>query len=287
MLSNRMTMASSNNFDNGILTFYTNWANTDGSFSGPIVVKSGTPLWCDFGDGTTLALTGTIAHSYADASTKTLKVWPVDGWLGLTEFYVDSKKFINGFPDFKSCRNLTFLNASGNQLDGNIPSFSSCPSLIMFRAADNLFSGSLPSFNNCTLLQDFRINGNQLTGTFPSFSNCTVLREFMFYDNLFSGTIPDFSGCISLQFILGLRNTFTGYTAGSFATQPNINNLRFDGNNLDQTSVDNILADLVTSLGISGRVSCNVQLEGGTNSAPSSVTNKNTLISAGWSVTTN
>ena len=54
--------------------------------------------------------------------------------------------------------------------------------------------------------------------------------------------------------------------------------------------INAILADLVTSTGIGGRVGCTVQLEGGTNAAPTGqgITDKATLNAIeGWTVTTN
>jgi hypothetical protein len=54
--------------------------------------------------------------------------------------------------------------------------------------------------------------------------------------------------------------------------------------------INAILADLVTSSGLGGRVGCTVKLEGGTNAAPTGqgITDKNTLNAIdGWTVTTN
>jgi hypothetical protein len=54
--------------------------------------------------------------------------------------------------------------------------------------------------------------------------------------------------------------------------------------------INAILADLVTSSALGGRVGCTVKLEGGTNAAPTGqgITDKNTLNAIdGWTVTTN
>ena len=52
-------------------------------------------------------------------------------------------------------------------------------------------------------------------------------------------------------------------------------------------AIDNILADLVTSLSVPSRQAANVDLSGTGNAAPSNSINKNILIAAGWTVATN
>jgi hypothetical protein len=84
-------------------------------------------------------------------------------------------------------------------------------------------------------------------------------------------------------------NTFSAAVAGSFATQKSLSVSDFHNNALTQAAVDQILADFVTSLGISGRVANTVNLTGGTNSTPSpaGLASKATLVAASWTVTNN
>jgi hypothetical protein len=82
-------------------------------------------------------------------------------------------------------------------------------------------------------------------------------------------------------------STFTGYTAGEFATQASMSSSYLQFANV--ADVNSALVDAVTSLGISGRVVCNPFWIAGSSPAPTGVgvTAKATLISAGWTVTTN
>ena len=76
-------------------------------------------------------------------------------------------------------------------------------------------------------------------------------------------------------------------TASSFSTQPLMTALNLSGNGLTATAVNQVLADLVVSLGIRGTTKCTVTL-GGTNAAPTGqgLLDKATLVAAGWTVTT-
>jgi hypothetical protein len=104
----------------------------------------------------------------------------------------------------------------------------------------------------------------------------------------FSGTLPPFAACTSLAYFNCNNNQFSDVVAGSFATQKSMNTAHFGSNALPAAAVNQVLADCVVSLGISGRVVCTVNLAGGTNAAPTGqgLTDKATLVAAGWTVTT-
>ena len=143
-------------------------------------------------------------------------------------------------------------------------------SLVTFYCNNNSFSGTLPSFSTCTALVNFYCNNNSFSGTLPSFSTCTALVNFYagYYGNL---------------------NQFSSVVPGSFSTQKSCSILWIYGSALPVSAVDQVLSDCVTSLGISGRVTCSLNLAGGTNATPDAagLTSKATLVSAGWTVTTN
>ena len=145
-------------------------------------------------------------------------------------------------------------------------SLARVPNLTTGQFYSNAFSGSLPSFQNNTKLTSIDIDTNSFSGVIPSFAACNLLISFQMYSN-----------------------GFTGSVAGSFATQKSMILADFHGNALTQAAVDQILADFVTSLGISGRVHNTVNLTGGTNAAPSTtgLANAATLNTAGWTVTHN
>lgn len=163
---------------------------------------------------------------------------------------------------------FTRFNSNDHQNLGAFPSFAACINLVELRFDDNTgITGSLPSFNVCTLLEELHINVPQFTGVIPTFHNCTHLVEVYIPMNVGTG--------------------FTGYTSGSFNNQANLYSLSFYGSSLPQADIDALLADLVTSLSLGGRVTCSVTLTGGSNASPSSMTNHDILEAAGWTVDVN
>lgn len=158
---------------------------------------------------------------------------------------------------------LTVVNLNGRSMTGAIPSFARCPNITTLQLYSNAFSGSLPNFSNNTKLLSLDADTNSLSGIIPSFAACNLLVSLDLDTNLFTGTI-----------------------AGSFATQKSMTLADFHGNSLTQAAVDQILADFVVSLGISGRSVATVHLQGG-NSTPSAagLVSKATLVGAGWTVT--
>ena len=150
----------------------------------------------------------------------------------------------------------------------------------------------IPDFADyCTNLATFHCYANSFSGTLPSFAACTNLATFYCYANSFSGTLPSFAACTNLATFYCYANAFSGYEAGGFATQVSLATLDMRTNAITAAAdINAILADLVTSTGIGGRVGCTVQLEGGTNAAPTGqgITDKATLNAIeGWTVTTN
>jgi hypothetical protein len=169
----------------------------------------------------------------------------------------------------------------------------SCPDWSMLRSftlrgTDSV--GIFPSLSRMTALQVLYIEGNiYLTGDFPDIN--PKMAVYYTYNCDFSGTLPDFSICapVNLQYVVSMNTHATGYVPGSIAGQQYLFYFLVSGNALPEASVDNILADCVTSLSIPGRAACNVALEGGTNAAPSAagMADVYTLRAAGWTVTIN
>ena len=77
-------------------------------------------------------------------------------------------------------------------------------------------------------------------------------------------------------------------TANTLSTQVAMTTLNLSNDALAAAAVNQVLADLVTSLTGRGSTKCTTTLNG-TNAAPTGtgVTNKATLVAAGWTVTTN
>ena len=139
----------------------------------------------------------------------------------------------------------------------------------------------------------FSSAGDNLEGQFVSdFADyCTALNYFSCSTNSFSGVLPSFEACTSLVTFSCSTNSFSGYESGGFATQTNLATLDMHNNAITATAdINQILADLITSSSLGGRVGCTVKLEGGTNAAPTGqgITDKATLNAIeGWTVTTN
>jgi len=186
-----------------------------------------------------------------------------------------------------------YFSNAGDNLEGQFVSdFADyCTALTTFYCNSNAFSGTLPSFAACTSLSVFYCDNNAFSGTLPSFAACTLLVRLYCYNNAFSGTLPSFAACTNLDRLYCYNNSFSGYESGGFATQAGLSTLDMHDNAIIAAAdINQILADLVTSSSLGGRVGCTVKLEGGTNAAPTGqgITDKDTLNAIdGWTVTTN
>jgi len=251
--------------------------------------KSGGVMWYDLGDGTTgSSNTGSTAHAFAGTGTKTVQIWPDDDWSGFTRFQCDGMHNLGAVPSFAMCTALQECWIQYNAFSGTLPSFAACTAMTVFLAHGNLLSGTLPSFAACTGMQYFQVNDNGFSGALPSFAACTALIKFRAENNLtLSGVIPDFSTCVAMEEFNCANNAFTGYTHGSFSAMPSLNSVVVSYNTWSQSEVDALLAELVASLSLSGRVVCYVAVNGTGMAAPSSATDANILRAAGWTVDTN
>ena len=160
---------------------------------------------------------------------------------------------------------VTFIGANGStttlDLSANIDSSIDLAAAGLTSPVRILWPESLTAN---TALTEFRCNNNSLTGSIPDLSANTALTSAWLFSNSLTGS----------------NITAVSATLGSFQAQ---------NNQLPQSAVDAILAAFVAA----GRTSADGQVLlnlGGTgNAAPSAagVTDKNTLISRGWTVTTN
>ncbi|XP_048435754.1 probable leucine-rich repeat receptor-like protein kinase At1g35710 [Pyrus x bretschneideri] len=119
------------------------------------------------------------------------------------------------FPEFISqCRNLTFLDLSQINLNGQIPpSIGQLRELQYLDLSYNSLNSSIPSeLGRCTNLTHLSLASNKLNGELLlSLSNLNNLVKLSLANNRFSGTIPDNIGLISgLQSIDLRRNNLEG-----------------------------------------------------------------------------
>jgi len=100
-----------------------------------------------------------------------------------------------------------------------------------------------------------------------------------------SSDMSAWTGITILQYYLMPAITVT---ANTLSTQVAMTTLNLSNDALTAAAVNQVLADLVTSLTGRGSVKCTTTLNG-TNAAPTGtgITNKATLVAAGWTVTTN
>ena len=208
----------------------------------------------------------------------------------LAYFDCYANMFSGELPSFEACVGLNYFYCYGNQFSGPLPSFSVCPALVDFNCSTNQFSDELPSFELATGLLYFDCSGNRFSGVLKSFAACLSLSVFWCNGNSFSGELPSFAANVALDVLGAYNNAFTGSAVGSFATQKDLGKtspLDLRGNLLTESVVDQILAELVSSLALEDRAVATVALEGG-NAAPSDLDDVNTLTATptpGWTVT--
>jgi len=161
-----------------------------------------------------------------------------------------------------------------------------CVNLISVQLQGNSIPGTLSaSMGNLTKCSLFFASSNLITGAVPSgIGGMVALVALWLNYNLLSSLESGISACLALEQLLLDNNVIDTYELGALATQPNLNVIRLQNNNLNQAGVDAVLADLVTSLSVTGRVTAAVQLQGNTPPSASGLTDVNTLVSAGWTV---
>jgi hypothetical protein len=209
----------------------------------------------------------------------------------ITDCRMQTNSFTGALPSFNTCTALTLIYAYTAGFSGSLPSFSNCTNLVTFYVYGNTFTGALPSFNTCTLLSIFDISNNQISGTLPTFSACTALTVVNIRTNSFSGTMPSFATNTAITAFYAYSNSFTAITAGAIATQLSCTQYSFNYCLLPAAQINQILADLVVNQSNRPGNSplATATMIGAGNGAPSGqgIVDKATLVTAGWTMTTN
>ena len=225
--------------------------------------------------------------------------------LNLEEFSVEVNYGIEAIPSLSANTNLEKFVLTNNAVSGSIPSLNSNTALLRFRCQNNNLSGNIPSLTNNTALINLECFNNNLTGSIPSLSANTnlivfdastnlltgsipslsgkyFLTVFVCNDNNLSGSIPDLSSNTSLIKFHCQNNNLTGSNITAVSTA--LTNFKAQSNNLSASAVNSILAAFVSA----GHSNGILNLGGSGNAAPTGqgITDKATLVSAGWSVTT-
>jgi hypothetical protein len=194
--------------------------------------------------------------------------------------------FSGALPSLSSLSALNTFTVDTNPLiRGTIPSLNDCMQLASFNVS-NCFqlSGTIPDLSKNTLLNTFRCFNCSLSGNIPSLNALTVLRDFRCFSNSLSGSIPSLSANTDLRIFLCSSNLLSGFNGGSISNT--VSDFQANNNRLTQANVNAILASLVAANRTTGGV---LNLGGSGNAAPTGqgLTDKATLISRGWTVTTN
>jgi len=207
----------------------------------------------------------------------------------LTSIIFNTNQVTGSIPSLSSMTSLTFFICYGNNLTGSIPSLSFNTPLKIFLCDNNALTGQIPSLSSNTALTQFQCNSNQIVGSIPSLSANTQLTNFSCQFNQLTGSIPSLSANNNLQ-IFFCYNQLGGTKLTSFdggSVSNTLGNFRAQDNQLTSAAVNAILAAFVAANKTTGTRTLNL---GGTgNSAPTGqgITDKATLISRGWTVTTN
>jgi hypothetical protein len=181
--------------------------------------------------------------------------------------------------------NLRDFYCFSNQITGPIPSLSGLTNLQDFACYSNQFTGPIPSLSGLSNLRFFRCNDNQITGSIPNLIGLNNLQNFYCYSNQLSGSIPNLSGLNNLQTFYCFSNQLTGFVSGEVSNT--LGNFQAQDNQLRSTSVNDILRVFVVANKTIGTRTLNLGGAGNFSPNGQGITDKATLISRGWTVTTN
>ena len=235
------------------------------------------------------------------------------GTPNLATAFFNNNLYSGSIPNYNSA--LRNLQCSINQLTGTIPNFTN-NNWLFFQAHTNAgLTGPIPpALSSQSVMVNFIVHKCSLTGTVPNIDNCVAMRRFLLADNNFSGSIPNLSNNVNLQdawfnhcFFTGaipnLSNCtslkqfsctnqkgvtkLTSFAGGSVSNT--LGDFKASNNQLNSTAVNAILAAFVAAGRTSASGTCILNLGGSGNAAPTGqgLTDKATLVSRGWTVTTN
>ena len=201
--------------------------------------------------------------------------------INLVSPYLYNNQF-SGSLDLSNNINLVSPRLYYNKFSGTLDS-SHNVNLVSPYFNYNNFSGTLNLSNNVNLVSPY-FNGNQFSGSLDLTNNVNLVSP-RFSDNKFSGTL-NLSNNVKLVSPSFFNNQFSMFTGSVSAT---LANLSLQDNQLTNAAVNAVLAALVAAGRTSASGTCVVNVGGTGNAAPTGqgIIDKATLISRGWTVTTN
>ena len=175
-----------------------------------------------------------------------------------------------------------------NAFDGSPPNFASNSLIRIVQLQFNKLNGTIPAYTNLNSLRFLYLNNNELT-VLSEFGLLPGLIRFYAHNNQIGGEIPDFSGCNNLRNLTLHRNQFTAYKKGALSKLYKIKYIDLSFNKLSQTSLNNILLDLLENWNSIKRGGVTVNLKsqnGGVIPTPfgAGMDAAKTLSNNGWSI---
>jgi len=217
------------------------------------------------GAGVIFSLTGAADQNDAFSATVAINDWVTMRSATpnlITQISMIAKGLYGQIVDLSQLTNLTLFECNGNQLTGSIPSLTANTALLTFKCDTNQLTGSIPSLTANTALTTFYCYNNQLTGSIPSLYANTALTAF--YCN---------------------GNQLTGFAGGSVSAT--LGDFNANVNSLTQSAVDAILAAFVAANKTTGTRVLNLGGTGNATPSAAGLADKATLVTRGWTVTTN
>lgn len=182
--------------------------------------------------------------------------------------------------------NLDILGINNTAIQGTLAQLAaSVPASMRFLYMDaTSISGDVSAISSLTSLRVIDLDGAPVTGNLSSFSGMTSMRELDISNTSITGDLA------SLTSMSNLREFYATSAGALTVTSPalqidSLQQLILPNNGLSQVVVDAVLSECVDSLGLVGRASCILDLTGNTAPSAQGVSDANTLISAGWTVT--
>jgi len=295
------------------IQFWKNLSSTVGKEIAGFASTFTNAMTVHWGDGTTTPLTSNVGVTKTLGAISVIELEPspnatvtrincgatgptklggevdISAFPDLQEFLCNSND-ITALSGYESNSNLRLVQFSSNKITGSILGLSQLTNLEDFRCHANELTGSIPALSGLTKLQSFWCQsqiGTKLTGSIPSLSGLTALRSFRCNNNQLTGAIPALSGLNNLEVFYCFFNQLTGFAGGSVSNT--LGDFQAQNNQLTSAAVNAILAAFVAAGRTSTSGTCVLNLGGAGNAAPTGqgLTDKTTLISRGWTITTN
>lgn len=154
--------------------------------------------------------------------------------VNLQRLEIQQNSISGPFPNLGSLKNLNFLDASDNNISGEIPPSNLPNSLIELSIRNTHLQGNLPNIKNMKLLQVVDLSHNMLSGVLFSgfFQHQSLQQLTLSHNNLSSLQAPSDEKCLTSKLVAVdlSHNMLHGLLPGFFASMPNLSALSLEQN---------------------------------------------------------